>query len=63
MDKSWVSMRLKNQNTFLFIILGLTLALIVGLTLGIVLSQTSRDTIGAYERAIDLLEKYPLVDG
>lgn len=63
MDKAWVIMKLKNENTFLFLIVGVTLALIVGLTVGIVLSQNDRESLGSYERAIDLLEKYPLVDG
>lgn len=63
MDKAWVIMKLKNENTFLFLIVGVTLALIVGLTVGIVLSQNDRESLGSYARAIDLLEKYPLVDG
>ena len=63
MDKAWVIMKLKNENTFLFLIVGVTLALIVGLTVGIVLSQNDRESLGSYARAVDLLEKYPLVDG
>lgn len=63
MDKAWVMSRLKNENTFLFTVMGVTIALIIGLTLGIVLSQNDRGSVGSYERAIDLLEKYPLVDG
>lgn len=64
-NENWLLVKLKSQkqNLFLFIILGITLCLIIGLTVGIVLSQNSRDAIGSYKRAIDLLEKYPLVDG
>lgn len=64
-NENWLLVKLKSQkqNLFLFIILGITLCLIIGLTVGIVLSQNSRDVIGSYRRAIDLLEKYPLVDG
>ena len=64
-NENWLLVKLKSQkqNLFLFIILGITLCLIIGLTVGIVLSQNSRDGIGSYRRAIDLLEKYPLVDG
>jgi len=51
------------ENIFLFGILGITLCMIIGLTVGIVLSQNSRDSIGSFRRAIDLLEKYPLIDG
>ena len=51
------------ENLFLFGILGITLCLIIGLTVGIVLSQNDRSALGSYARAVDLLEKYPLIDG
>lgn len=61
--QNWIIVKLKQQNTFLFIILGVTLGLIAGLTVGIVLSQDGRDGLESYSRAVDLLEKYPLIDG
>lgn len=62
---NWVVMKIKNekQNTFLFLILGVTLCLIIGLAVGIAVSQDGREGLGSYARAIDLLEKYPLIDG
>lgn len=54
---------ISKENAFLFGVLGVTLCLIVGLAVGIAVSQDGREKIDTWERAIDLLEKYPLVDG
>lgn len=54
---------LRSQTLLLFGILIITLGMIAGLTIGIVLSQNSRESIGSYKRAIDLLKNYPLIDG
>lgn len=51
------------ENKFLVGILVVTLGMIAGLTVGIVLSQNGRDSMDPHARAIDLLEKYPLIDG
>lgn len=49
-----------------FFLLGIaliTLGMLIGLVIGIVFSQKSRESVGSWQRAIDILESYPVIDG
>lgn len=57
-DSKW-----RIESFFLLGIAVITLGMLIGLMIGIIFSQDSRESVGNWRRAIDILESYPVVDG